>query len=475
MSEKRVKETTEYGIVTRSHLPEWFGYGKDMEMATASVETPVMVSVIIPVYNAEKALERCIKSILAQTYTDFELLLMDDGSRDKSAEIIDRYAQMDPRVRAVHKKNSGVSDTRNQGMDLARGKYIQFVDADDWLAPEALMHMQRTAEESRADMVVCDFYRVVGERTSVKGSIDEDGLITREQYAEYMARSPADYYYGVCWNKLFRRDILEAHHLRMDPSLSFCEDFIFDMEYILHAERIYILRIPLYYYVKTEGSLVAQGLNVPDVVRMKLNVIEYYSRFYKNIYSPTDYALKRPIIYSFLVGFAHDDAALPGLPGTRKLGEEHVSGVMPGDRKDLFMVQYYLRGLMNGALEDAARRFDLEKRDLRVLCYLYERGSAGNLRELGDYAGMPALAVGGVLEMLILRKLVYSGTGRLQDAAIADVNAPVIRAIAQIMEDTRLAALEGLSEEDKKAYERILAQMFENLGARISLGRKELA
>ena len=94
------------------------------------------VSIIVPVYNAEKYLKRCVDSILSQDYRDFELLLMDDGSSDGSAEICDGYERADSRVHVVHKENTGVSDTRNQALDMARGTFIQFLDSDDWIVPE---------------------------------------------------------------------------------------------------------------------------------------------------------------------------------------------------------------------------------------------------------------------------------------------------------------------------------------------------
>ena len=192
-------------------------------------QTP-KVSVIIPVYNAEKAVRRCVDSVLDQEFTDLELLLMDDGSKDSSPAILDEYAEKDDRVRVVHKENSGVSATRNMALDMARGEWVQFLDADDWITKDATKLFVRTAEENDADMVIADFYRVVGENTSRKGDIwTAARVITREEYGSYMMQSPADYYYGVLWNKLFRRDILEKYGLRMDESLHWCEDFIFNM------------------------------------------------------------------------------------------------------------------------------------------------------------------------------------------------------------------------------------------------------
>ena len=106
-----------------------------------------LVSIIVPVYNVKPYLNRCVDSILGQEYRDFELILVDDGSRDMSGSICDAYAKTDERVVVIHKENSGVSDTRNQGIERAKGTYLQFVDSDDWLTPDATKLMVRAAEE----------------------------------------------------------------------------------------------------------------------------------------------------------------------------------------------------------------------------------------------------------------------------------------------------------------------------------------
>lgn len=242
-------------------------------------KTP-MVSIIVPVYNASKTLRRCVDSVLKQEYADFELFLVDDGSQDDSGTICDEYAGKDPRVRVIHKANAGVSAARNDALDQARGEYLQFLDSDDWLSPDATRLLVRTAQETQCDLVIADFYRVSGERVSHKGEIDEEGVMSRETFAAYMMENPADYYYGVLWNKLFCRKIVEEYRLRMNEDLRWCEDFLFNLEYILHAETFAALRAPIYYYVKTKGSLVSQSMNLPNVIRMKLRVFEYYNDFY---------------------------------------------------------------------------------------------------------------------------------------------------------------------------------------------------
>lgn len=119
-----------------------------------------MVSIIVPVYNAQQYIRRCVDSILNQEYTDFELLLIDDGSTDSSGEICDEYAQKDTRIRVVHKENSGVSDSRNLALDYATGKYIQFLDSDDWITPDATRLLVRSAEEYHCDMVILSLIHI---------------------------------------------------------------------------------------------------------------------------------------------------------------------------------------------------------------------------------------------------------------------------------------------------------------------------
>ena len=116
-----------------------------------------------------------------------------------------------------------------------------------------------------------------------------------------MMENPADFYYGVLWNKLYRRDIIEEHRLRMDPDISWCEDFLFNLEYIGHARRFFALQVPIYYYVKTKGSLASQGMSISKTVRTKLMLFEYYNQFYKTVLDEAGYEKHRLKVYRFLV------------------------------------------------------------------------------------------------------------------------------------------------------------------------------
>ena len=372
------------------------------------VQNPT-VSIIVPVYNAAKTLRRCVDSVLRQEFSDFELLLVDDGSRDDSPAICDEYAQLDGRVQVIHKKNAGVSAARNDALDRARGTYLQFLDSDDWLAPEAARLLVHAAQESRCDLVIADFYRVSGDRISHKGEIDEEGVMTREEFAGYMMENPADYYYGVLWNKLYRREIVEQNRLRMDVKVRWCEDFLFNLEYILRAETFYALRVPIYYYVKTKGSLVAQSLTLPNVIRMKLRVFEYYNDFYKRVLDQRDYEKNRLKVYRFLVDAAGDESLLPSLT---RLGEERPPICAPaldasGDIPDA----YRERKLLEHYLEPSAKKHDLTPLELRALLSLQLCGQGNSRRELADWLGVSRVNLLLILQKLTARDLIQVEEG----------------------------------------------------------------
>ncbi len=402
------------------------------------------VSIIIPVYNAAKpwkeektALHRCLDSVLSQDFGDFELILVDDGSKDDSPAILDAYAAADDRIRVIHKPNAGVSDTRNRGIAEASGEYLQFVDADDWLDPEAVKLMVRTIRNTGADMVISDFYRVVGEYTSAKGDIEEETVIDRTAYAEYMMRNPADFYYGVLWNKLFRADIVRRHGILMDTDLSWCEDFIFNLEYVLHCGTIAALHVPVYYYVKTEGSLVAKSLSVSNAVRMKLSLIEYYDDFYREILPESEYLLRKPVIYGYLVSIAGDRLASPISPSTKKLGKERVSALLRDTAgENAYTCLYYMDKLMDRYLETAAAGFDLELKDAKILLYGLTVDGYWEIREAADFAGLSLPSAAASMEKLIRRKLVNrSFEGLRAFFRFTAEAAPVLDALRQVLSD----------------------------------------
>lgn len=427
------------------------------------------VSIIVPVYNAESCLSRCVKSVLSQEYADFELLLADDGSQDGSSAICDGFAAADSRVRVFHKENSGVSDTRNLCLNQARGRYLQFLDADDWITPDATKLLVRAMEENHCDLVVSDFYRVVGERLSHKGDIDETQVLSREEYAAHMMENPADFYYGVLWNKLYRRSLVEEHRLRMNPAISWCEDFLFNLEYIRHAERFIALQVPIYYYVKTKGSLCTQNLNISKAIQMKLAVFETYNQFYKTVLDEEEYEKRRLKICRFLIDAAQD-GAVPPLPASTRLGNERVrisSGALAGS--GVLFDRFRERKLLDYYLEAAALKNDLSVQEVRLLLYLRQSG-ASTRRELAEFAGLSRGSLSVLLNRLTSKGLIEitetrspgRGEKRLEIACLPCA-APVLEGLEDAWRDFTAAQFCGFSQEEREQYARLSEKMQENI------------
>ena len=399
------------------------------------------VSIIVPVYNAEKTIGRCIDSILGQQYTDFELLLVDDGSKDGSGAICDSYAMADSRVQVIHKENTGVSDTRNIGISRAAGVYLQFLDSDDWITPDATKLLVEAAGEHNCDLVISDFYRVVGERVSRKGDIDEDRVLTREEYAAHMMEQPADFYYGVLWNKLYRRDIVADHHLQMDPEISWCEDFMFNLEYIRHAQRFYALQVPIYYYVKTKGSLASQSLSISKTIRMKLMLFEYYNQFYKSVLDEDEYEKSRLKVYRFLVDAAGDGAVPPTiLPGSKKLGDERVS-ICPEalSGEGVLADSFRERKLLEQYLESAALKNGLSLPEARLLLALEQITSVSSRKNLADFLGVSRSVLSMNLQKLTSKGLIRAEDVRDGETAKRQFQVAILPDARPVLEDLAAA------------------------------------
>lgn len=277
------------------------------------------VSVIVPVYQAQETLCRCVDSILKQSFKDLELILVDDGSRDDSPAICDLYAQRDGRVRVIHKANSGVSDTRNCGIAAATGEYIQFVDSDDWLSPDATEQLVAAAQRYQADLVVADFFRVSGNLVAKKHREMPENPLSCKQYAQIMMKEPASFYIGVLWNKLYRREIMVQQEMKMNPELRICEDLLFNLEYLRFVKTVATVDVPVYYYVRTANSLVARA-DAMSTLRVRTAAFQEYKQFYLDVLDEKEYQKVRRKVYRFLLDVATDGMVLPRpAPNTRSL------------------------------------------------------------------------------------------------------------------------------------------------------------
>lgn len=210
------------------------------------------VSVIVPVYGAEKYVSRCIDSILNQTYSNWELILVDDGSPDRSGAICDEYVQRDSRIKVIHKTNGGVSSARNLGLDEAQGEWVTFVDADDWLCIDTFNICLPYLVEN--DIVRFSMNRVLKE----DGTDNRPFRLVEEPKEQYLARIVSrETILGVCGG-LYRRTMFSNNDIRFDTSLISGEDWVVLTNLVVHANSCKILSQPLYQYNKyNEGSCTA--------------------------------------------------------------------------------------------------------------------------------------------------------------------------------------------------------------------------
>ena len=199
----------------------------------------LLVSIIVPVYNTAQYLPECIESIIGQTYENLEIFLVDDGSVDGSSELCDLYCEKDHRIQVIHKKNSGVSDSRNLGIQKANGDYLMFVDSDDWLDKSMVEKMLFAAKTFSADLVICGYYNVFSTKRnscslpeknySEKSFLNDFGLF----YRSALINSPC--------NKLYRMDHIQQNHLCFDVTLSLGEDLLLNLKYLDLCSNIFNL------------------------------------------------------------------------------------------------------------------------------------------------------------------------------------------------------------------------------------------
>ena len=265
-----------------------------------------LVSVIVPIYNAQNNIVRCVESIRRQTYENLEILLLNDGSKDVSYPVCEMLSKADARIVLIDKENSGVSATRNLGMRMARGKYLQFVDADDTLEPFATELLVQRAEDNNADLVIAAYNRIVPYKPKKEAKLDPllpnkkkqlteqlakfqtfgflpMGFMTKEEFACGLMQEPASFYYGVMWNKLYRADLVRAHtDVRCSEEMTWSEDLYFNLTYIRYAERFFALTMPIYNYYDNPGSAV-HLTKVRTAITARTALFSYYKKVYEQL------------------------------------------------------------------------------------------------------------------------------------------------------------------------------------------------
>lgn len=235
-----------------------------------------LVSVIVPVYNVEKYIRRCVDSILAQTYKNIEIILVDDGSKDESGRICDEYSKIDTRIIVVHKENGGLSSARNMGLDICHGKYILFVDSDDWIRDDAVEVAKSFIKNSEIEIVAFSFYiadsNIKSNDYEIKHiNVHNSELNTSDDLLQNFHRD-WNKIMIVAWNKLYKKTVFD--NLRFKEGV-YHEDEYAIVEILKQTQTIYSIDIPLYFYAMSENSIM-RNKNCKINHKKTIDLIEMY-------------------------------------------------------------------------------------------------------------------------------------------------------------------------------------------------------
>lgn len=220
------------------------------------------VSIIVPTYNAQLYIEKCIGSILEQSYYNIEIIIIDDGSNDKTGELCDNMARQDKRIIVKHIENAGVSNARNYGLSIATGRYIQFVDSDDIIDGNMTEKLVRRIQCDASDIVICGYNQYICDQLT---KVDElEGKYNFIEFLGKMRRWMTKPIIGAPWNKLYKKEIIDKYSLSFDTTTSYAEDYLFNIEYMGYVQTVSVIKDRLYsYFIESKNSL--HNVNLSDI------------------------------------------------------------------------------------------------------------------------------------------------------------------------------------------------------------------
>ncbi len=254
-----------------------------------------LISIIVPVYNVENKINRCLDCLVNQTYKDIEILFIDDGSVDNSGNICDEYAERDKRIQVIHKKNGGVSTARNKGLEVAKGKYIMFVDSDDYLEKNTCEVMIDAIEKYDVDLIVASYNTVYNSKV-MKHICPEKVYKNISDIKEDFRLIYLDCFLNSPWNKLFKKEFITK---KFDENMKYFEDYYFVLDYMDNIKSFATIETPLYYYIEDVSS------SLTKVFRE--DTFDVFPKIYKrqlefcNKYLGTEFddELKSSLLYGF--------------------------------------------------------------------------------------------------------------------------------------------------------------------------------
>ena len=272
------------------------------------------ISIIIPVYNVGEYIRQCVESALSQTYTDFEIILIDDGSAEASGSASDRFSLEDARVVTIHQKNAGVSAARNVGLQLATGSFVVFLDGDDWLSEHTLqVTVRRLEEDPELDLVLFSYTKEYPHSSVARHFYPSDVMFAGERevtaglYRKLFGLTNSELtnpesmdYLSTCWGKIYRRSLVEAVRFVDIREVGTGEDGIFNIHALCHCKKAVYLDEPFYHYRKTLGSLTSKYR--PDVIEEWDRLFRYMQEQIDSERLPFDFqeALNNRIALSIL-------------------------------------------------------------------------------------------------------------------------------------------------------------------------------
>lgn len=236
------------------------------------------VSIIVPIYNVEKYLKRCIESVLNQTFKDFELILVDDGSPDNCPSICDEYAQKDNRIKVIHKENGGVSSARNAGLNVAQGKYIMFIDGDDYYNFDSVDIMIKIISQNNEDIIAFN-YVTVTENDTVLWNRGYNEKIYRfdpeNEWLDFITIKVLSNEIGwEIYNKIFKKDVIEKENIRFNEKYKIGEDLMFFLQYLINIKSFKTINYDGYFYLSRDGSAMKTNTEskINDFVNMNFDL-----------------------------------------------------------------------------------------------------------------------------------------------------------------------------------------------------------
>ncbi len=250
-----------------------------------------LISVIVPIYKTEVYLEKCIDSLLRQSYDKLQIILVDDGSPDRCPEICDRYAKMDSRIIVIHQKNAGVSSARNVGLQIAKGDFIGFVDSDDWISEDMYERLYCNMSIHNADLSICGYDQQLDLTSNL--IIGEVLNINRREAYTKLLSNRGDGFKGFLCNKLFKKEIISRKALYLRQDISYMEDLQFCFRYIQCCNSICYETTPLYHYVQRNESVTGRVLYQKSFNTKYLEQLDVWDDL---LNCATDITLERDII-----------------------------------------------------------------------------------------------------------------------------------------------------------------------------------